>query len=204
MELLRIPCGGWRRPFAFSFAPGGMHTFAYLQQGRLHVQRQQLPMARHVSSTAAQQQSSPAGLESACHDRVQHRSHQSQLPSGQDMPPELHEGTHGREILSSVLLDSGRLQLPAVLVTGAEDGTLRRVLCSPDQPSAGLHCSAPIGDHTAGTAVRALAAVPLPQRPGQPACALPDMQNCWPVSLHVRIHWTMQAGAEQSIRNASA
>lgn len=57
-------------------------------------------------------------------------------------------------------------------VSGSEDGGLRRVLCGGSGNSAQvLHSSEEIGEHAAGTAIRALDALPF-KRPGVRHCSL--------------------------------
>ena len=59
------------------------------------------------------------------------------------------------------------------MVTGAEDGSLRRIAYSADRLCGRLHSAAEVGEHVAGTAVKALATLRLPDGSG------PDQRCVW-------------------------
>ena len=97
----------------------------------------------------------------ACSEQEHSRGAVLELGVDCTLPPLLQGGHHGREVLCGVLLssDEGQNSPPAVLVTGSEDGTIRRMLCSSQRASCGLYDSALVGEQPDGAAVRALDAV---------------------------------------------
>lgn len=153
LPVAQVPCGGWRRPAAAAVAGGDVLTFAYQQDAEIRVHRR-----RRLVSNSRSTESSSGG-----------DSGSGQVPAAAgDLPPRgLHAAHHGLETDCVCLLPTptGGSGTPALLTAG-EEGSVR-LLLPPDGGTTGSACagvfggSALLGQHAAGTVVKALALAPL-------------------------------------------
>ena len=131
-QVIKIRCGGWRRPHSL-FVEGGVGaTFAHLKDHVIHVQRL-------ISGDGEV----PQGSESS------------------DLSNTVTPGFHGLEIHSTQILPTSRLGKPGdtfLAITGAEDGLVRFSEWGPDGETGHfkVHSSGIVGECVAGTQVRAL------------------------------------------------
>jgi WD40 repeat protein len=145
-ELLRVPCGGWRRPHTCALGDGGRFVVAFISKGVLHVRRRwpHDVLDGHDASGSA-----------------------PQLASGPHAHRSLRFGHHGREVHTALFVPppaDAAAGTCCALLTGSEDGTLFHVYfdCSeagaPQLPR--LRASSLLAQTTGGTAVRSIALVP--------------------------------------------
>jgi WD40 repeat protein len=182
-ELLRVPCGGWRRPHACALGDGGRFVVAFVSKGVLHVRR------RWPEDALAGDDDDGA----------------LQLVSGPHAHRSLRAGHHGREVHTSLFVPppedgAAAASTCCALLTGSEDGTLFHVYF--DAADAGapalprLRASSLLAQTTGGTAVRAIALVPHPSGGWFLLSAgAKEVLMCW------RLTWQ---GASLAARNVSA
>ncbi|GLJ20918.1 hypothetical protein SUGI_0381750 [Cryptomeria japonica] len=134
-ELLRVPCGGWRRPHSYFIGvmPEIQNCFAYLKDHTIYVLRNWVPND--------QIKLSPQSLHTQFHGR------------------EIHS-VHFIPMLSSLFCSQNNLSCPKTswIATGSEDGTVRITRYSSKQMDK-LSLSLLLGEHVGGSAVRSVTIV---------------------------------------------
>ncbi|KAL2631977.1 hypothetical protein R1flu_016663 [Riccia fluitans] len=150
-ELLRVTCGGWRRPFSYVLGsvPDIQHAFVFVKGQAIQIHRSWF-------------NSSEAALSKADYERA---------------TQSLRAQFHGREINSVLIFSSSTIAGASVpgnqsltIATGAEDGT---VILSSYQEGTVEHLDPylVLGDHVGGSAVRSLALVDRVHTLGTPTYA---------------------------------
>ncbi|BDA49006.1 probable WD repeat-containing protein 6 at N-terminal half [Coccomyxa sp. Obi] len=129
-ELARVRCGGWRRQYAGLCTSPTDFTFAYYRDRKIHIQRRNQPACEPATAGEGTR-----GVRS------------------------LHMLHHGRELQCVVLMPAPDDQPLMAVITGGDDGTVRRLLYSPRHKPQGLHSSVEVGEHAAGTPVKSISVV---------------------------------------------
>eukprot|EP01018_Ginkgo_biloba_P008951 Gb_26563 [translate_table: standard] len=133
-ELLRVSCGGWRRPHSFFIGdvPEVQNCFAYLKDHIIYVHRNWV--------LEDQMKLFPRYLHLQFHGREIHCVHFLPVPSR--------------------LISCQNDHCPKIswIATGSEDGTVRITRYSPNQMDK-LNLSLPLGEHVGGSAVRSITTV---------------------------------------------
>lgn len=134
-ELLRVSCGGWRRPHSYflGLIPEIQNCFSYLKDHTIYVVRNWVP--------DDQIKVFPQVLHTQFHGREIHSVHFIPLPN-------------------SLILGQGIQSYPKIswIATGSEDGTVRITRYSSKQMDK-LNLSLLLGEHVGGSAVRSITTV---------------------------------------------
>ncbi|KAK9815448.1 hypothetical protein WJX72_003842 [[Myrmecia] bisecta] len=85
------------------------------------------------------------------------RAQQAQRSAIASGPQSLHVLNHGKEVLCVAILPESPGDGTFCVLTGSEDGSLRYLLLDPQHPVQPIRCSAAIGEHAAGTAIKSIA-----------------------------------------------
>lgn len=134
-EILRVPCGGWRRPHSYflGLIPEIQNCFAYLKDHTIYVLRNWVP--------DDQIKVFPQVLHTQFHGREIHSVHFVPVPT-------------------SLILGQNIQNYPKIswIATGSEDGTVRITRYSSKQMDK-LNLSLLLGEHVGGSAVRSITTV---------------------------------------------
>ncbi|WOL19113.1 WD repeat-containing protein 6 isoform X2 [Canna indica] len=129
-NIIKIPCGGWRRPYSFHFGvvPEHQNCFAYVKDHIIHV---------HRLWVVAKEKLFPKALHMQYHGREIHTISFISL----SLLPELDEGCH------------------SWIATGCEDGSVRLARYSTSEIGRWSE-SLLLGEHVGGSAVRSICFIP--------------------------------------------
>lgn len=149
-ELMRVACGGWRRPHSYVVGdiPEHQCCFAFLKDHIIHVHRNWANVPLLPDSMDITKDDNPNSIQKLI----------SQLPQS------LHGQFHGREIHSVQFVPAGNTSMSSDqhlrkwIATGSEDGAVRISRYDAGMVT-NLESFLMLGEHTGGSAVRALTLV---------------------------------------------